>query len=241
MLPAPKEASAPRVSTVRVIGREMRKPKQRWHLEFSKLFGMLLVTAILPSFLPGNCLPGAFAQDMAGPSFSGSDSGNAPGMVGSSGASGYSHSAPSNWGNRGGAGGGQGSYLNQQPAVGFAAGHSGYANGGNNGSQSAVKLPASNCCGKLTRNSGYYSNEYSGYMDSFMRNATSNGASTMNASNSMPGINTTGGGAAFARNAGRGMNGMPGQMFVPGQQMGVSGQMSAPGQVAVPGQVPGSI
>jgi len=220
----------------------MRKTKQSWHLEFLRLFSCLLLAMFLPALTPGNCLPGALAQDTAGPSFSGSDTVNVPGMAG--GHAGYAHSAPSNWGRGGAVAGASASFVNQPAAVGFAAGHSGYVNGGNNGSQSAVKLPASNCCGKLTRNSGYYSNEYSGYMDSFMRNATSNAYS--GAPNSIPGVSTNGGGAAYARNSGRGMNsmpGMPGQTIVPGQIPGQSNyaQMGAPGQVAVPGQIPGSI
>lgn len=213
----------------------MRKPKQRWHFELSRLIGSLLLAVFLPALSPGNCLPGVWAQDTAGPSFSGSDTGSVPGMAGAS--AGYSHSAPSTWGRGGAVAGASASFVNQPAAVGFAAGHSGYANGGNNGSQSAVKLPASNCCGKLTRNSGYYANEYSGYMDTFMRNATSNAYS--GASNSVPGMSTSGGGAGYAK-YGRGMNSMPGQMFTPGQT-NIPGQMSIPGSVAVPGQVPGSI
>lgn len=86
-------------------------------------------------------------------------------------------------------------------------------------------------------------------MDSFMRNATSNSAGMVNPA---PGMNTMGGGAAYARNAGCGNNRTnvtPGQTFVPGQFPGQMpgqmsgqsnyGQMGAPGQGAVPGQVPG--
>lgn len=50
--------------------------------------------------------------------------------------------------------------FSEPPAVGFEMGHRGFANGGNNGNQTGVKLPASNCCGKVSRNSAYYANDY---------------------------------------------------------------------------------
>ena len=216
----------------------MRKPKHRWHLQALRSFSSMLMAVLLPALSVGVFAQGVLAQETAGPSFAGTD-GNVPGLSSNSG--GYNHNAPSTWGRGGSVAANSASYVNQPGAVGFAAGHSGYVNGGNNGNQSAVKLPASNCCGKLTRNSNYYPNEYSGYMESFMRNATSGGAA---GSNAVPGMSTAGGGAAYGRSAGRGMSGMPGQMYVPGQ-MGmpghIPGQSSVPGQMSVPGQVPGSI
>lgn len=226
----------------------MRKLKQRWHLEFSKLLAVLFLAALLPAA----SIQAASAQDYAGPSFSGSDSGsaNVPGMVGGNSAgAGYTHSAPNSWGGRSGSA--QAANMGQSPApsIGFAMGHSGYgANGGNNGSQTAIKLPAANCCGKTTRNTNYYANDYMGLSDNSMANARGNSGFGLN---SAPGMGTMGGaGFASSQNgmnihansrsmmqirsagaAGRGGNSIPGQMFVPGQ---------APGQVSVPGQMPGS-
>ncbi len=172
--------------------------KQRWTLELLKRFTMLLVAALLPAA----CIQSSLAQGYAGPSFSGSDSGsaNVPGMVGnSSGGSNYSRSAPSNWGNRGS---GYSQTSNQAPAIGFEMGQSAIMNGGNNGNQTAVKLPASSCCGKPTRNSAYYANDYmnNGYI--LTGNAPGNSAG-MN-TNSVPGMNTAGGGAAFSSNPANG-------------------------------------
>ncbi len=214
--------------------------KQRWHLESSRQLAVWLVAIVMPA----SFAPGALAQGYAGPSFSGSDTGsaNVPGMVGnSSGSSGYAHSAPNYWGNRG-SGGSQNSNLNQAPAVGFEMGHSTVVNGGNNGSQAAVKLPAANCCGKATRNSAYYANDYMNNGYSLMGNAPGNLGFNAGA---VPGMNTTGSGAGFSPSAANGLahtrimqmrsagSGGHGGSFVPGQ-------MSVPGQVAVPGQVPGA-
>ncbi len=174
--------------------------KQRWHLELLKRFTMLLVAALLPSA----CMQGALAQGYAGPSFSGSDSGsaNVPGLVGNStNGSTYAHSAPANWGNRG-MGNSQTSNFDQAPAIGFEMGRSAIMNGGNNGSQTAVKLPAASCCGKATRNSAYYANDYmnNGYIPT--GNAQGSAAG-MNA-NSVAGMNTAGGGASFSSNPANG-------------------------------------
>jgi len=214
----------------------MRKMKQRWTLELTKLFTLCLAAALIPAAFT----PAVSAQDYAGPSPSGSDSAAVPGMVNSGAAgAGYAHSAPNFWGNRGGFNSAGVPNISQPPAVGFDMGHSGYVNGGNNGGQSAVQLPASNCCGKATRNSAYYASKYAGYNLFPTPDAPGMNA---NASNSVPGLNTAGGGAGFGSNPangfansrmsmpmrssgsmgslGRGANGIPGQMSVPGQSSG---------------------
>ena len=222
--------------------------KQRWHLEFSSRFAILLVAAVMPAV----CMPSAWAQGYAGPSFSGSASGseNVPGMVGNTSAgSGYAHSAPNFWGNRGNSNS-QPSNFNQAPAIGFEMGRSAIMNGGNNGSQTAIKLPAANCCGKATRNSAYYATDYMNNGYSLMGNAPGNlpGNSPGNVpgfnSNSVPGMNTAGGGAGFNPNS---ANGLAHSRIMQmrsaasaGRTNGMHGQMSVPGQVAVPGQVPGA-
>ncbi|MCC7530562.1 MAG: hypothetical protein IT342_18710 [Candidatus Melainabacteria bacterium] len=218
----------------------MRKMKQRWHLEFSRRFAMLLVAAVMPTV----CMQSAWAQGYAGPSFSGADSGSekVPGMVGSAAAgSGYAHSAPNFWGNRGN-GNSQPSNFNQAPAIGFEMGRSAIMNGGNNGSQTAVKLPAASCCGKATRNSAYYANDYMNNGYSLMGNAPGN-VPGFN-SNSVPMMSTAGGGAGFNPNS---ANGLAHSRIMQmrsagsaGRTSGMPGQMSVPGPVAVPGQVPGA-
>ena len=210
---------------------------------------MLFVTALLP--VAG--IQAVSAQDYAGPSFSGADSGstNVPGLVGgnNSAGAGYAHTAPNYWGNRSGGSQAANSGSAPAPSIGFAMGHSGMAsNGGNTGNQTSVKLPAANCCGKTTRNSNYYANDYMGLSDNSMANAPGNLGIR---SNTAPGISTIGG-AGFNSNqngmngiansrmmmqmrsagaSGRGGSGGPGQMFSPAQ---------VPGQVSVPGQMPGS-
>jgi len=153
---------------------------QSWHFELLKLTATLLFVVLFEA-------PCALAQDFAGPSLSGSDSMAAPGMVGNAGAAGgfgangLNGGMPAYSGNRRNNlnaaamkanGFGQGSFnqggfnqngnsqLNEPPAIGFEMGHRGFANGGNNGNQTSVKLPASNCCGKVSRNSSYYANDY---------------------------------------------------------------------------------
>lgn len=179
----------------------MRKMKQRWTLELSMRFAMLLVAALLPLF----SVQSVWAQGYAGPSFSGpeSSSDNVPGLVGNNSAgSSYAHSAPNYWGNRG-SGNSQPNNFNQAPAIGFEMGRAAMMNGGNNGSQTAVKLPAANCCGKLTRNSAYYANDYMNNGYSLMGNAPGN-VPGMN-SNSVPGMSTAGGAGAFNPNAANGL------------------------------------
>lgn len=153
--------------------------KQSRHFKLLDLFASLLFALVIAA-------PGALAQDFAGPSLSGEDSMAVPGMVGNSAAgaggtfngNGFNPGMPNYSGNRrnnlnssamnangfnGGGLNGSGSYqggMNEPPAIGFEMGHRGFANGGNNGNQTAVKLPASNCCGKVSRNSAYYANDY---------------------------------------------------------------------------------
>ena len=222
MLPARKEASPPGVYGASVI-RKMRKMKQRWHLELSKRFAMLLVAALMPAV----CMQAAWAQGYAGPSFSGSDSGsaNVPGQVANTSAdSGYAHSAPNYWGNRGSSGS-QTSNFNQAPAIGFEAGRAAVMNGGNNGSQTAVKLPAASCCGKATRNSAYYANDYMNNGYSLMGNAPGNvpGANM----NSVSGMSTAGSGAGFNSNSAKG--------FAHSRIMQMRSAGSSGQRIAVPG------
>lgn len=161
------------------VNERPRKMKQSGHFEFFKLIAILL-------FVVFSGVQGAQAQDFAGPSLSGSDSMAVPGMVGNAaagagggyGGNSYNPGMPNYSGNRrnnlnaaalNANGFGQGGFngggmvqpgLNEPPAIGFEMGHRGVANGGNNGNQTAVKLPASNCCGKVSRNSAYYANDY---------------------------------------------------------------------------------
>lgn len=169
----------------------------------------------------------ALAQGYAGPSFSGSDSGsdNVPGLVGNnSNGSGYAHSAPNYWGNRG-SGNSQPSNFNQAPAIGFEMGRAAIMNGGNNGGQTAVKLPAANCCGKATRNSAYYANDYMNNGYSLMGNAPANVPGMI--SNSVPGMGTAGGGTGFDPNS---ANGLAHSRIMQMRSAGSNGQ-----RVAVPG------
>lgn len=173
---------APRGVRAEIVNTRTRRMKQSRHFESSNLLTMLLFVV----FAASQTTQGALAQDFAGPSLSGSDSMAVPGMVGNSAAgagggfnaNGFNPSLPNYSGNRrnnmnaaalNANGFGQGGFngagaaqpgFNEPPAVGFEMGHRGFANGGNNGNQTGVKLPASNCCGKVSRNSAYYANDY---------------------------------------------------------------------------------
>lgn len=172
-------------------------------------FYLLLVALAVPIAIPLALPQISLAKDVAGPSFSGGEtSKGAHGKGGNASNGGYAGSGA--YASNGGyapvggysnSNGMQTSNFNQSGAVGFDRGHASngsFSNGGNNGSQSAIKLPAANCCGKMTRNSSYYQNDYAGGYNAFGNGmGSSPGGNMSNASNSAQYAGTASGGAYF--------------------------------------------